>query len=66
MLNNNLLETFNLPLEKMPALWKLGIDWFSYLIPPGPKVIEKAGEDFVESEDGDKGKIALNRKIAKP
>jgi hypothetical protein len=64
MLNNNLLETFNLPLEKMPALWKLGIDWFSYLIPPGPKVIEKAGEDFVESEDGDKGKIALNRKIA--
>jgi hypothetical protein len=64
MLNNNLLETFNLPLEKMPALWKLGIDWFSYLIPPGPKVIEKAGEDFVESEDGEKGKIALNRKIA--
>lgn len=64
MLNNNLLETFNLPLEKMPALWKLGIDWFSYLIPSGPKVIEKAGEDFVESEDGDKGKIALNRKIA--
>ena len=51
MLNNNLLESFNLPLEKMPALWRLGIDWFSYLLPPGPKVIEKAGEDLVESDE---------------
>lgn len=67
MLLNNPLETFNLPLEKMPSLCRIGLDWFSYLLPPGPKVIEKAGEDFVAPDEAQKqGKTpyASNKHIA--
>ena len=50
MLSSNPLESFNLPLDRMPALCRLGLDWFGYLLPPGPKVIERADEDFVAPE----------------
>jgi len=68
MLSNNSLESFNLPLEKMPSLCRIGLDWFSYLLPPGPRVIEKSADDFVAPEEihqkQGKTPYASNKQIA--
>jgi hypothetical protein len=46
-LTGNHLEIFNLALDKLPVLEKLGLDWFAYLVPPGPRMAIRT----VEVED---------------
>jgi len=49
ILTNNELEMFNLPIHLMPALQKIGLDWFAYLLPPAAKVVERGHKDGRQS-----------------
>lgn len=54
----NQLESFNLPIDKMPSLTRIGLDWFAYMLPPGQKIIERGPESASEYRALEEGQQA--------